>query len=106
MASLLAGFIWPASFSIILDIVGRFAINLSGAIGPASLRRRNPVTSSWTMLSILRSVLIAGYRKMTAMVIFSWGCGRVIAASGVQDRKSISRRTGTFGGDMSYYLLI
>lgn len=99
IASRLTGFIWSDSFSIILGIVGRFGVNHSGAVGPASLRRRNHVTSSWAMLSIFRSVLIVGYRSMTAMVILPWECGRHIAESGVQDRKSISRVT--FGGDMS-----
>ena len=92
-------FFWPDSFSIILDIVGRFGVSLSGAIGLASLRRRNHDTSSWAILSILRSVLIVGYRSMTAMVILPWECGWDIAASGVQDRKSFSRLS--FGGGMS-----
>jgi hypothetical protein len=99
MASRLTGFIWPLSFSIILDIVGRFGVNPSGTIRLASLRLRNHVTSSWAILCILRSVLKIGYRSMTAMVIFAWECGRDIAESGFQDRKSISRLL--FGGDMS-----
>ena len=107
IASRLTGFIiWPDSFSIILDIVGRFRVNRSGAIGPASLRRGNHDTSSRAMFSILRSVLIAVYRRMTAMVILPWECGRHITRSGVQNRKSISRLVFGSDSDMSYYLLI
>ena len=100
-ASPLTGFIWiwPDSLFIIPNIVGRFGINLSGAIGPGSLGRRNHVAGGWAMLSVLRSVLIVGYRSMTAMVILPWECGRDIARSGVQDRKSISRLM--LGSDMS-----
>ena len=94
-----ASLIWPDSFSIILDIIGRFGVNRSGAIGSASLRRRNHVTSGWTKLSILRGVLIVGYRSMTAVVILGWERRRDIATWGDQDRKCISRIM--FGSDMS-----
>ena len=94
-----ASLIWPDSFSIILDIIGRFGVNRSGAIGSASLRRRNHVTSGWTKFSILRGVLIVGYRSMTAVVILGWERRRDIATWGDQDRKCISRIM--FGSDMS-----
>lgn len=60
MASPLTGFIWPDGFPIILDIIGRFGVSLSRAIGLASLRLRNHVTCSWAKFCILRCVLIIG----------------------------------------------
>jgi hypothetical protein len=91
--SRLASFIWPNSFSIILDIVGRFGVSHSRAIGLASLRRRNHGTSGWAILSVLRSVLIVGYCRVAATVILPRECGRDITVWRVYDRKNIPRLT-------------
>jgi len=103
LSHLFANFIWPDSFSIILDIIGRFGVSDSRAIGPASLRRRNHGTSGWATLSVLGSVFIVSYRRVTAAVVLPWECGRDIAMLRVHGRKGIPR---LMLGDVCQYLLV